>query len=150
MAGGGAVICSPEGKIEKTFSFELNHLGVTESLDAELWTAVNALKVMDRGSVGRIICDNQTAVNAMEKVLTGKSLNQRWDENLRADILRLVANQPNMVIERNMTRGQGKIPLADGFFAKAAARCDQNAIDKQIRRAGNFPHTHISSLELLD
>ena len=145
LAGGGAVLCDFDGKILSTLSFELNHLGITDSLQSELWTAVSALQKIQPESIGRIVCDNQIAVSAMEKIRTGKALKAGMDESLKAMLSRTVLSQPHMEISRNMTRGQGKIPLADGF-AKAAARADQASIEKQIRRGGHHPHQHFPSV----
>jgi len=123
-AGGGAVLCSHEGKIEATMSFELNHLGITQSEQAELWTAVYALKALRPETVGRIISDNPIVVSSMEKIRGGKALKAGMDERLKTHLAEAVLAQPHMVIERitdgkNRPRGQGKTPLADGF-AKAA------------------------------
>lgn len=146
LAGGGAVICDFGGNILSTMSFDLNCLNITESVQSEFWTAISALQNMQTENLGRIICDNQQVVKAMERIRTGGALKFGLDERIKQDLSQAVLEQPQMMIVRiadgkNRPRNQGKTPIADGF-AKAAAKGCEALIEKQVRRCGRHAHQH--------
>ncbi|MBL4803785.1 MAG: hypothetical protein JKY71_02880 [Alphaproteobacteria bacterium] len=140
VAGGAAIICNADGKLQSTMSFEFNHLPMPVSDFAELWAAAKTLNALKPGSVGRLTTDCPAVKGAIMDIRNGKGMNEAYPQNLRDSLMSGVAAHPHMAVDK-VTRGQGKIPLADQF-AKAAARGDMARIEAVIRSAGNKPHTH--------
>ncbi len=140
VAGGAAIICNSDGKLQRTMSFEFNHLPIPISDFAELWAAAKTLNALSPGSIGRLTTDCPAVKGAIMDIRGGKGINEAYPQNLREALISGVAAHPTMAVDR-VTRGQGKIPLADQF-AKAAARGDMARIEAVIRSAGNKPHEH--------
>ncbi len=143
LAGGAAILCDKDGKIQTTYSYELNHLSIDISALSELWTAAYILKEMPSDSVGRLSSDCPAVIGAVNKIRAGKGLSEAYPLELRDLLSSGVRSQPNMALNK-VTREQGKIPLADKF-AKAAARADEAEMEKIMRISGGKPHTHTPS-----
>ncbi len=140
VAGGAAIICDSDGKLQRTMSFEFNHLPIPESDYAELWAAAKTLNALKPGTIGRLTTDCPSVKSAIMNIRGGKGMSEAYPQNLRDALMVGVAAHPTMAVDK-VTRGVGKIPLADQF-AKAAARADMARIEAVIRSAGNRPHHH--------
>lgn len=139
-AGGAAVLCSAEGKVEKIFSFGLNHLPIQNSLQVELWTLAYALSVFKPDSIGRISTDCPAVQGAINDVRNKGLMSTRYDLGLVQKVGRVVEAQPNMALNK-VTRGVGKIPLCDQF-AKLAAKVPADAIMQETPERFQDIHTH--------
>lgn len=128
------VIADADGKKPRVVCWSLNDpaFDITLSGNAELWAAALALSTAAPGQIGTLATDCPF-VPARIGDIRGQRLNTRRYNGPLYDLLaKGVSAQRQMHIVK-VTRGQSRIPIANGF-AQAAAHEDEEALEKQARK----------------
>jgi ribonuclease HI len=137
-AGAAAVICSAKGHKQRIISFELSHLPVRISADAELWAAIHILESQPAGAIGRLNADCTTVTNRIERLRKGEGgkfndnpiIIERLDAAIKA--------HPHMALHQ-VKRNTGHIPLADRFAKFAAKGGGDTKLEKLKRVVRGLP-----------
>lgn len=142
--GAAAVICSAKGHKQNIISYDLSHISVSKSPDAELWAAVHILESQPPGKIGRLNADCTTVINRIERLRKGEDGKFGDDAAAIERLKAAITAHPHMALNQ-VRRNTGHIPLADRF-AKFAAHGGGDTKLEKLKRLAGVPCTFVPNL----